>query len=142
MIEKPAKAVLWSWIGLAAVILLPLTGLLGWLVWLFLPEHLLILLALWSGILALFLGVYLPWRQRSMRFCLEEGEITVTGGVLVTTTRRMRIDAVRQITLLQGPLERRFDTAFLLISATGGHLLVEGIAQNRAEVWIKQVHPS
>jgi len=80
-------------------------------------------------------------RRRSASFSLEQEHVAVTGGVLFTTTRRMRMDAVRQVTLLQGPLERRFGTAFLLVSGTGGHLLVEGIDRARADVWCQRLLP-
>ena len=139
MKEKPAPQILWSWRLAVVTACLPLTGLIVWLGWLFLPTYLSLMLALWGGCLLFVLGIYLPLRRRSVTFALEPNEITVTGGVLITTTRRMRTDAVRQVTLLQGPLERRLGIAFLLISATGGYLLIEGIDRTRAEDWCKRL---
>lgn len=141
MNEKPAPQVLWSWMTAVCAAAIPATGLLCWLLWLFLPAYLPILLVIWSGTLLLLLGVYLPLRRRSLSFSLEQEQIIVTGGVVFATTRRMRIDAVRQVTLLQGPLERRHDTAFLLVSATGGHLLIEGIDRQQAEDWCRRLAP-
>lgn len=141
MNERPAPQILWSWVVAVFAAAVPLTGLICWLVWLFLPTYLPAVLVVWSGGLLLLLGVYLPLRRRSLSFSLDREQITVTSGVVFTTTRRMRVDAVRQVTLLQGPLERRFDTAYLLISATGGYLLVEGIHRHRAEAWCRQLSP-
>lgn len=141
MTERPAPQILWSWMAAVVALALPLTGLLWWLLWLFLPGWLSTILPVWGGAVFLLLGVYLPLRRHRLTFSLEAEQITVTGGVLITTTRCMRTDAVRQITLLQGPLERRFHTAFLRISATGGSLLVEGIHQKTAEEWCRRLSP-
>ncbi len=141
MNEKPVPQILWCWRAVVAAIALPLTGALCWLLWLFLPTYLPVTLWFWGGFLLFLLGVYLPLRQRSLSFSLGPEQLTVTSGVWFTTTRRMRVDAVRQVTLLQGPLEKRFDTAYLLISATGGSLLIEGIRRNTAEEWCKRLKP-
>lgn len=141
MTEKPAPCVLWSWVLLALTAAVPLTALLivaaGYLP----PVWRLTLWTVWGLALALFGGVYLPLRRRNLRFSLTEDSIEVTGGVLIITTRRIRREAVRQVTLLQGPIERRCHTAFLLVSATGGYLLAEGLPLAQAEEWCRRLYP-
>ena len=95
----------------------------------------------WGGIFAAIACVYLPLRRRSLRFVLTEDSVEVTIGVIFITTRRIRREAVRQVTLLQGPVERRCHTAFLLVSGTGGYLLIEGIDLAQAEEWCHRLYP-
>lgn len=139
--EKPADCVLWSWMLLLAVAAVPLTAAIAvaipylpplWRGWLWM---------VWSGIFLLIGGVYLPLRRRSMSFTLTADSVEVTGGVVFITTRRIRREAVRQVTLLQGPIERRCGTAFLLVSGTGGYLLIEGISLVQAEDWCRRLYP-
>lgn len=141
MKERPVPQILWSWGAASLAVALPTTLLLGWFVHLFWPSILPIALPVWCGGWLVFIGGYLPLRRRSLHFRLEDRQITATGGVVFTTTRCIPLDAVRQVTLIQGPLERRLHTAFLLVSATGGYLLVEGIPRNRAEEWRKHLNP-
>lgn len=139
--EKPADCVLWSWMLLLAVAAVPLTAAVAvaipylpalWRGWLWL---------VWCGVFVVIACVYLPLRRRSMRFALTEDSVEVTIGVLFITTRRIRREAVRQVTLLQGPIERRCHTAFLLVSGTGGYLLIEGIDLAQAEEWCHHLYP-
>lgn len=139
--EKPADCVLWSWILLLAVTALPLTAAvavllpylpLAWRGWLW---------VVWGGVFVGIACVYLPLRRRNMCFSLTEDCVEVTSGVVFVTTRRIRYEAVRQVTLLQGPIERRCHTAFLLVSGTGGYLLVEGIDLAQAERWCHRLYP-
>ena len=141
MKERPAPQILWSWRLAATAVALPLTGALCWLLQLFWPAYLPAALWIWGGFLAGLLGIYMPLRRRSISFSLEAEQVTVTGGVWFSTTRCMRADAVRQVTLWQGPLERRLGIAYLLISATGGSLLIEGIPRPRAEEWCQRLSP-
>ncbi len=141
MTEKPIPCVLWSWMLALATAAIPLTALFAigtaYLphAWRF-PTW-----VTWIGTLILLGCVYLPLRRRQMRFSLTDNGVEVTSGVLFITTRRMHRDAVRQVTVLQGPIERRCDTAFLLVSGTGGYLLVEGIALAQAEDWCRRLYP-
>lgn len=139
--EKPAGCVLWSWMLLLAVAAVPLSAAvavllpylpLAWRGWLW---------AVWGGLLATIACVYLPLRRRSMCFALTKDSVEVTGGVVFISTRRIRRDAIRQVTLLQGPIERRCHTAFLLVSGTGGYLLIEGISLAQAESWCRRLYP-
>ncbi len=139
MIEKPAPRLLWSWMALLAMVTLPALVLTEWLVRSFFPEYIGIA-AVVGGVCALILGGwYLPRRRDSLSFAMDGERVWVRSGVVFVTTRYIPVEAVRQVTLWQGPLERRWDTAFLLISATGGYLLVEGIPRERAEVWRKRL---
>lgn len=140
MTEKPTPCVLWSWLLLLTTAAVPATALLtivaaylppAWQPWLW---------VVWGGILSVTAGVYFPLRRKGMRFSLADDTVEVTGGVVFLSTRRMHRDAIRQVTLLQGPVERRHRTAFLLISGTGGYLLVEGIPLAQAEEWCHRLY--
>lgn len=141
MTEKPANCVLWSWIILLAAASIPLTAAIAvavgylphpWRWWLW---------GIWGSTLTVIGCVYLPLRRRTLRFSLTDSGIETTSGVIFLTTRRIHRDAVRQVTLLQGPIERRYHTAFLLVSSTGGYLLVEGIELKTAEAWCHHLYP-
>lgn len=141
MTEKPAPCVLWSWVMLSLTAAAPLTALLAVAASYLPPMWRLTLWAVWAGVLVLFGCVYLPLRRRNLRYALTENGIEVTVGVLILTTRRIRREAVRQVTLLQGPIERRCHTAFLLVSGTGGYLLAEGLPLAQAEEWCRRLYP-
>lgn len=141
MTEKPAPCVLWSWILLLIAAAIPTTVALA-VAATYLPHPWRgPLWTLWLSGLGITGSVYLPLRRRRMRFTLSEQGIEATVGVLFITMRRIRLDAVRQVTLLQGPIERRCGTAFLLVSSTGGYLLVEGIDLATAESWCRRLCP-
>lgn len=142
MTERPADCVLWSWWLMALTAALPLTALLAVATAYFAVAWRLWIWGGWVATLMLFLTLYLPLRRRGMRFRFTDDGIAVTSGVLFVTTRRIRREAVRQTTILQGPVERRYGTAFLLVSATGGHLMAEGIPLAQAEDWCRRLqHP-
>lgn len=141
MTEKPAPCVLWSWVMLSLTAAAPLTALLAVAASYLPPMWRLTLWAVWAGLLVLFGCVYLPLRRRNLRYALTKDGIEVTAGVLILTTRRIRREAVRQVTLLQGPIERRCHTAFLLVSGTGGYLLAEGLPLAQAEEWCRRLYP-
>ena len=141
MTEKPAPCVLWSWVMLSLTAAAPLTALLAVAANYLPPMWRLTLWAVWAGVLVLFGCVYLPLRRRNLRYALTKDGIEVTVGVLILTTRRIRREAVRQVTLLQGPIERRCHTAFLLVSGTGGYLLAEGLPLAQAEEWCRRLYP-
>lgn len=141
MTEKAAPCVLWSWVLLALTAAAPLTALLAVAAGYLPPLWRRILWAVWAGVLALFGCVYLPLRRHNLRYALTDDGIEVTGGVLILTTRRIRREAVRQVTLLQGPIERRCGTAFLLVNGTGGYLLAEGLPLAQAEDWCRRLYP-
>lgn len=141
MTKQPAHCVVWSWLLLSLAVAIPHTVVTAmvavylplWCQWLLWGSWILVLLVFW--------GWYLPVRWRRMRYLLGEDSIEVTGGVIIGTTRRIRRDAVRQVTLWQGPIERRTGTAFLLVSATGGYLLAEGVDLKQAEDWCRRLYP-
>jgi len=140
MCIKPSPRVLWSW---GSALLIPLILLTASGVWLcarllrpLLPLWLLLMGALW-----LWCGVYLLLRRRRLCFAVTDGYICVTDGVWITTRRMIPLEAVRQVTLLQGPVERLCRTAFILVNATGGYLLIEGIDQRQAEAWCRRLTP-
>ncbi len=61
------------------------------------------------------------------------GDKDCTTGVLFKVVHRMPVTSVRHVTLLQGPLERHFGTAFLWISGAGGWVMLEGLPLAQAE---------
>lgn len=139
--EKPADCVLWSWMVLLVIAAVPLTAAVAVL----LPYLPLVwrgwLWGIWIGVLLMVGCIYLPLRRRNLCFSLTENSVEITGGVIFRTTRRIRREAVRQVTILQGPIERRCHTAFLLVSGTGGYLLIEGIGLAQAERWCQRLYP-
>lgn len=141
MYEKPSPHVLWSWVSIVLAVAIPHIIIGGWLLWRLLPHLTIPFVVLSVAATAVILLWYLPQRRQNMRYSLGQQRVTVRGGVLFITSRRMELDAVRQVTLLQGPVERRHHTAFLLINGTGGYLLIEGIDRQRAEEWCKGRFP-
>ena len=141
MVQKPSPRVIWSWVALLLAVVIPLTVVHTWLLDRFTPRLSVWYLIATAVALAVMLFLYLPRRRQSLGYALEEGRITATGGVVVTTGRRMELQAVRQVTLLQGPVERRCKTAFVLVSSTGGYLLIEGLDQDLAREWCRRMVP-
>lgn len=140
MCVKPSPRVLWSW---GSALLVPLILLTAGGVWIcvrllrpFLPLWLLLMGALW-----LLCGIYLLLRRRRLCFSVTDGYVCASDGVWITTRRMIPLEAVRQVTLLQGPVERLCRTAFILVNATGGYLLIEGIDRQQAEVWCRRLTP-
>ncbi len=88
---------------------------------------------LWSGALLLILTVYYPQRYRRMRYAIGEGTVAAVRGVFFLSHQRIPLSAVRHITVIRGPLERITGICALLISATGGRLLLEGIPADEAK---------
>lgn len=130
MCIKPSPRVWWSWWTALSMIFGPLTvtgiRLLGRLGYFLIP--------LW-----LLGGIYLWLRCRRLRYAVTDGYIYATSGVFITTRRMIPIEAVRQVTLLIGPVERLCRTAFILINSTGGYLLMEGVDRPQAEVWCRRL---
>ncbi len=89
--------------------------------------------ALWSGALFLILTVYYPLRYRRMRYALGDDTVAAIRGVFFLSHQRIPLSAVRHITVIRGPLERLTGITALLISATGGRLLLEGIPADEAK---------
>lgn len=88
---------------------------------------------LWVTTLTIVLAVYYPLRYRRMRYAVDQESIVTVRGMLFSVYRRMPLSAVRHITTLRGPIERMTGLTSVLISATGGHLLIEGIAADEAD---------
>lgn len=130
MCIKPSHRVLWSWWTALSILFGSLTvagiWLGGWLGYLFIP------LWLWGG-------VYLWLRRRRLHYAVTDGYICAVDGVFITTQRMIPIEAVRQTTLWQGPVERLCRTAFILINSTGGYLLIEGVDRQQAEGWCRRL---
>ena len=130
MCIKPSPRAVWSWWTALSMIFGPLTvtgiRLLGRLGYFLIP------LWLWGGI-------YLWLRCRRLRYAVTDGYIYTTSGVFITTRRMIPIAAVRQVTLLTGPVEQLCRTAFILINSTGGYLLIEGVDRPQAEVWCRRL---
>lgn len=106
----------------AALLCFPLFP--SWVGWLF--------TAMWITVLFLFLTLYLPLRYRHARYCISDTHITAVSGVYFLATRQMPLSGVRHITVICGPLERRFGYAFAVVSGAGGWILLEGIDHTEA----------
>ncbi len=96
----------------------------SWVGWLF--------TVLWIAALFLYLTVYIPLRYRYACYCIGNTHITAVSGVYFLTTRQMPLSCVRHITIICGPLERRWGYAFAVVSGAGGWLLLEGIDRTEA----------
>jgi len=141
---KPDRRVIWTWMCCALVAAIPLAAISVWLRrWHIVPPILsVVFTALWCGLLLLTLAVYIPLRYRRYAYTAGEDCLCVTSGVLLTVEHRMPLSSVRHVTLLQGPLERHFDTAFLWVSGAGGWIVLEGLPLAEAEAIRSHLFPS
>ncbi len=141
---KPDSRVVWTWVSCALVAAVPLAAISVWLLrWHIVPDWLgLVFTALWCSLLLLTLFVYIPLRYRRDAYAAGDSVITVPGGVLFKVEHRMPVSSVRHVTLFQGPLERRFGTAFLWISGAGGWVMLEGLPLAEAEAIRTSLLPS
>ncbi len=133
-LQTPDPRVLWSWETYALATAIP-AGLLSY--WLWAWERIPTVIAggftlLWTVLLASVMLLYLPLRRRRVTYGMDGTHLAVTGGVFIHTQHQMPLTAVRHVTLLQGPLERRFGTAFLWVAGAGGWILVEGVPLEQA----------
>lgn len=87
----------------------------------------------WVFALIATLTVYYPRRYRRMRYAVSNDAVVTAQGFLFTVYRQMPLSAVRHVTTLRGPAERMTGLAALLVSATGGHLLIEGLTADEAD---------
>ena len=141
MIQRPSPRVIWSWVTLILATVVPITVVHTWLLHRFLPRLTVGYLIATVVAVAVLIFLYLPRRRQSLRFSLDRRRVSASGGVVVTTGQWMDLQAIRQVTLLQGPVERRCKTAFILVSATGGYLLIEGLEQTVAQDWCRRMVP-
>lgn len=139
--QKPDRRVVWTWVLCALTAAVPPAAVSLWLLrWHTLPDAIsTAFTALWGTLLLVTLTVYIPLRRRHMAYSLDDSHLCVWGGVLFRTEHRMPISSVRHVTILQGPLERRFDTAFLLVNGAGGFLLLEGLSMEQATAWRRRL---
>ncbi len=84
-------------------------------------------------------AIYLYLRCRRAAYRIAETTITSVNGVWFRTKRQIPLMAVRHITVLSGPLERRLGITCVLISATGGRLLLDGIPLNESEALVRRL---
>ena len=136
MIQRPSPRVIWSWVALILAAVVPITVVHTWLLHRFLPSLTVGYLIATVVAVAVVIFLYLPRRRQSLRFSLDRRRVSASGGVVVTTGQWMDL-----VTLLQGPVERRCKTAFILVSATGGYLLIEGLEQTVAQDWCRRMVP-
>lgn len=93
----------------------------------------------WAALLLLTAAVYLPLRYRRARYDVSDDAVTVISGVYFINRRTMPLAGVRHITVIRGPLERLFGLAFVVFSAAGGWLLLEGVPAEDAENWSRRL---
>ena len=71
-------------------------------------------------LLALFAVVFFPRRRwRAWRYCEEEDELHIRHGLLVRTRSVVPFGRVQHIDVAQGPVERRFGLATLILHTAG-----------------------
>lgn len=135
--HKPDPRVVWTWVLCALLGAVVPAALSIWLwCWQVVPDWVgRGFTLLWVAALLLTLAVYIPLRRRQMAYSLDEDHLILWGGVLFRVEHRMPLTSVRHVTLIQGPLERRFDTAFLLVNGAGGFVLLEGMSLEQATAW-------
>lgn len=134
-LKQPDPRVRISWVieilllalipAVLSVVLFQLPFIPGWIAWAF--------TGLWLILLILMLTVYIPIRWRHARYGIDAEGLCSVSGVYVVNQRHIALSSVRHITVLQGPLERFFGYAFVLVSAAGGWLLLEGIPTGEAQ---------
>ncbi len=134
---KPEKCVIWTWIGATLLAFVPLALISLWLYHRpIIPRQWTLFFSfIWSSVLLIVLCLYLPLRQRHLHYAIDQEQVMVTSGVLFRKEHSIPLGCVRHVTLLQGPIERYTNTAFLLVRSTGGLLLLEGIPVTQAENW-------
>lgn len=137
--QRPDSRILWSWLLYGTIPLLPAAALTAvvrrWLS----PLIAILFAGLFLLVFAVFIGIYHPLRCRRMRFCITEQSLAVLTGVFFRTHKQMPLSAVRYATLLQGPLERRFNIAFLWVAGAGGWVLIEGIPYEQAHTFCQRL---
>ncbi|MBQ5840821.1 MAG: PH domain-containing protein [Clostridia bacterium] len=130
----PDPRVLVSWELFAAATALPAAGvsLALWL-WERIPSVIAsIFTVCWVITLAAVMLFYLPARRRRLYYSIDDTLLSAEDGVLFRSRHRMPLTAVRHVTLLQGPAERQFRTAFLWVAGAGGWILLEGLPLDEA----------
>lgn len=134
---KPDRRVVWTWVLCVLLVAIVLAAASLWLWrWQVLPNWVGNVFTLaWGITLSLILAVYIPLRWRKMTYTLDKSHIISQSGVLFRVEHRMPLSGVRHVTLIQGPLERRFGTAFLLVNGAGGFVLLEGLSLEQATAW-------
>lgn len=113
--------------GIVTAVLLDLPFIPRWVAWAFLGAC--------AAVLLFLLLVYIPLRCRNARYAVDDERICVVSGVYTVSRRVMPLSRVRHITVIRGPLERAFGTAFVVVAAAGGHLLLEGVPAKEALRW-------
>lgn len=113
--------------GIVTAVLLDLPFIPRWVAWAF--------LAACAAVLLFLLVVYIPLHCRNARYAVDDERICVVSGVYTVSRRVMPLSRVRHITVIRGPLERAFGTAFVVVAAEGGHLLLEGVPAKEALRW-------
>ncbi len=99
----------------------------------------LIFTLVWCTGLLFLLFVYFPLRYRRLKYAITADHILTVSGVWLVSTRRIRFDAIRYITILHGPLDRRFNLAAVVVSAAGGQIFLDGISIEQAEALMRRL---
>ncbi len=85
------------------------------------------------------LGFYLPIWYRQARYILADDGLTTISGVFFRTQRFIPLSAIRHITVLCGPLEKRLGLTTAIITATGGRVWLDGIPSAKTAAIINAV---
>ena len=140
-LKRPDAHVQISWCLYSLFLTLLLGSLCATLFFLpFVPDWVPIGVLLGLGILELLLILlYFPLRYRQERYAVAEGVVTLVSGVWFANQRTLPLVGVRHITLVQGPLEHLFGLAFVVFSAAGGVVVLEGVPLADAQAWSRQL---
>lgn len=93
----------------------------------------------WSAGYVFLLTVYFPLRRRRLRYRIDGDSINVISGVYFRNSRRFSYDAIRHFIVFDGPLERLFGIRYVLLCATGGRLILEGLTPEQADTLTRRV---
>ena len=91
----------------------------------FLPRRFLLGIAVLCAVLYLWFGIfYLPLYFSSVRIDVSPSELAICSGVLVSTRKTLRMDAVQYCTRMTTPFSKATGLNFVLIGALGGRALL------------------
>lgn len=93
----------------------------------------------WGAGYAFLLAIFFPLRRRCLCYHIDDDGITVISGVLFKNSRRFPYDTIRHYIVFDGPIERFFGIRSVLLCATGGRLMLEGLTSDKVTALTRRV---